>query len=459
VAKDEQLPLEKEDLSYDDRVEIEILSQSVNHGCELCDQRAFADAEAILRNSLKMLQQMDMLAIDETCFRAGLLKLAIATMSQEKWSDSEAILSRLVSLETPMGVDDAFTSEACFFMAQIYLARHEFDESLEYCQRARVGQRRLLGVQDLTYQRSTRLLTLIFGTRGDHTSSAAYRQLMPLETWIDNSDIAVLPWTYQGIGISFQLQAEAEKFLASNPVGRSFLSDPAPLGAQLRAAAEKGDINVIRLLISRGINVDLADKEDSTALQLACSSGYFKIAELLIQNGADVNRSNKGGRTPLNGAAKEGHRDIVKLLLEHDAEVDSLDERQVMTALIHSAAYGHGAIVQELLTKGAQLDAKSAASCVEPEKTALAFAAWKGHADIVATLIKAGADVNTRDKHWRTPLISAAQQTYNDKVLRLLLQAGADVSAADNHNCSAVEMAKKNKILSTVNLLMEYADA
>jgi len=355
-----------------------------------------------------------------------------------------------------MGVDDFITCEACFFMAQIYLARHEFDESLEYCQRARIGQRRLVGIQGLTYQRSTRLLTLVFETRGDHISAAAYHRLMPAEAWNDNSDIAVLPFTSRGFGISAQVQAEAEEFLASNTFGRKSSTEPDPRGAQLRTATEKGDINVVRLLIYRGVNIDFADEEDVTAVQLACCKGHYAIAELLIQNGADINRSSTHGATPLYWGIKEGRRDIVTLLLEHGAEIDSPDPKQLITALMFAAAYGHSTILQDLLNRGAKIEAKCDRYSFEYGKTALGFAAARGHPDVVAMLVEAGADVNARGDDLRTPLIHAAERTYNDRVLRLLLQAGADTSAVGDNKRSALDMAKEKEMLSAVTLLMEH---
>jgi len=150
------------------------------------------------------------------------------------------------------------------------------------------------------------------------------------------------------------------------------------------------------------------------------------------------------------------------LLLEHGAEIDSPDPKQVITALMFAAAYGHSAILQDLLNKGAKIEAKCDRYAFEDGKTtqrcktALGFAAARGHPDVVAMLIEAGADVNARGSDLRTPLIHAAERTYNDRVLRLLLQAGADTSAVGNDKRSALDMAKDKEMLSAVTLLMEH---
>lgn len=53
-------------------------------------------------------------------------------------------------------------------------------------------------------------------------------------------------------------------------------------------------------------------------------SGFDKNADLLIKNGADVNLANKNGATPLDIAAFNGHVDFVELLLKNGANVRNI---------------------------------------------------------------------------------------------------------------------------------------
>ena len=59
-------------------------------------------------------------------------------------------------------------------------------------------------------------------------------------------------------------------------------------------------------------------------LHQAASEGHLEVVRLLVENGANVNARDENGRTPLFRAADEGHLDIVRLLVENGAEVNGL---------------------------------------------------------------------------------------------------------------------------------------
>ena len=62
-----------------------------------------------------------------------------------------------------------------------------------------------------------------------------------------------------------------------------------------------------------------------TPFHIASSSGSVEIARLLIKHGADVNVQNEIDSTPLHLALSEEQIDIVRLLVEHGANVTAKD--------------------------------------------------------------------------------------------------------------------------------------
>jgi len=56
----------------------------------------------------------------------------------------------------------------------------------------------------------------------------------------------------------------------------------------MRAAAH-GRVEVARILIDAGANVNARDSHGETALMRAAQMGYAETAKLLIESGADVN--------------------------------------------------------------------------------------------------------------------------------------------------------------------------
>jgi len=97
---------------------------------------------------------------------------------------------------------------------------------------------------------------------------------------------------------------------------------------ELLEAAERGNSNKVRELLKRGglkANPNTRDKNGNTPLHLAAEHGFLDVARLLLEHGADVNAIGKSGWTPLHVAAVNGRMAIVRLLLEHGADVDVID--------------------------------------------------------------------------------------------------------------------------------------
>ena len=70
-----------------------------------------------------------------------------------------------------------------------------------------------------------------------------------------------------------------------------------------------------------------------TPLYSAANKGYLEIVKLLIENGADINKSNNDGWTPLYSAADKGHLEVVKLLIENGADINKSNNNGWFTLL------------------------------------------------------------------------------------------------------------------------------
>jgi hypothetical protein len=121
---------------------------------------------------------------------------------------------------------------------------------------------------------------------------------------------------------------------------------------QLHHCARKGlTTSVKRLLSIRNINVNVKDDEyGRTPLHFAAMIGHVEIARLLLQNGAEVNVKSKYGTTPLHSAAFQGHVDILHLLVENGADLEAQDT-DGWRALQYAANYGNLPFIQELISR------------------------------------------------------------------------------------------------------------
>ena len=86
----------------------------------------------------------------------------------------------------------------------------------------------------------------------------------------------------------------------------------------IHLAAKNGYLEIAKLLLLNGANVNAKDAAHQTPLHFAASRGNFEIAKLLLQNGANINlKTSYYQETPLHYAAYNGNFEIVKLLIEN----------------------------------------------------------------------------------------------------------------------------------------------
>ncbi|XP_073286869.1 ankyrin repeat domain-containing protein SAT10-like [Primulina huaijiensis] len=74
----------------------------------------------------------------------------------------------------------------------------------------------------------------------------------------------------------------------------------------LHCAARYGDLDAVKLLISKGYEINASDGDDYTPLMLAAREGNGEMCQLLISNGAHCDAKNAKGETALSLARKYG---------------------------------------------------------------------------------------------------------------------------------------------------------
>lgn len=194
-------------------------------------------------------------------------------------------------------------------------------------------------------------------------------------------------------------------------------------GNALVASASKGDVRMVRLLVSRGANVNsFGGLAFGSPLQAACFSGSELIVRLLLNNGALVNTTSEGGKhdTALQVACEYGYVNLVRLLVDSGAEVNAR-AGGFGYALQAAAFKGHYAVAALLLENGAQVTAQGG-----HYGSALQAAVASGSLEVTKLLLDAGADPNSQTGGFRDALRAAAWRR-EQPIFDLLLERGADV--------------------------------
>lgn len=211
-------------------------------------------------------------------------------------------------------------------------------------------------------------------------------------------------------------------------------------------AAGKGEIVKLEAFLKDGVNITARDEKGRTALMAACRTGQIDVVKLLLASGAEVNAKDNEGDTALKDAVmavvkdhneeegwRWGHLEAVKVLLASGADVNA--QKKGWTPLLCAASHGTNDILRMLLSKGADLDART-----DTGMSALARAIYDGRSETFKILLEAGADISARDNDGYTPLMRAA--IGNADIVRILLEQGADVSASNTHGETALKIAE-----------------
>ncbi|CAJ1958374.1 unnamed protein product [Cylindrotheca closterium] len=221
-------------------------------------------------------------------------------------------------------------------------------------------------------------------------------------------------------------------------------------GARLIGAASDGDKGAIESMLKDGVDVNVRDWDDLTALIPAASSGQLDICKILVGAGIDVNAKDKDGITALMEASIMGHTHVVKYLIESGANVEEAAASEV-TALWLSASEGRVDVMKELLENSAD-----ASNTRVDGISALMTASVGGHVDAVQLLLEHGADPIHTDRDGLTPLMNAAENG-SVEIMKSLIDRVDDqsyVNMMSNTGFSALIIASAHGHLEAVEYLI-----
>ena len=117
---------------------------------------------------------------------------------------------------------------------------------------------------------------------------------------------------------------------------------------------ENSRMEVIKILIENGVNLNRMVTNERTVLMWAAEHGHLKIVERLIKEGADVDVKNGSGYTALMYAVINRHLKIVERLIKEGADVYTRDYIRNNTALEYAMKMGDVEMIKILIDAGAR---------------------------------------------------------------------------------------------------------
>jgi len=254
--------------------------------------------------------------------------------------------------------------------------------------------------------------------------------------------LTVLP----GATVSAQVASRPKRATAVAPSSRNAevnrRSDDG--STPLQWAVFNGDVAEVKRLLAAGADVSLANHYGASPMGLAAEVGNTEILRLLLKAGADANSPNQDGQTALLSVARTGNLEAARLLMEFGARIDARETFGGQTALMWASARRHPEMMEFLISKGADINARGTDRNYQRHVTAegrpknldsggfspLLYAARENCMACVKVLLDHRADIDLPDPDGVTPLHLAIMNANWDLAKQLIL-AGADVNQWD----------------------------
>ena len=443
-----------------------------------------AKALESFRAGLKRVERLGLKKKARLELRTIHLRIGLSLLSLGELGESEQRLLSLTRGQTKNDKGARLALHASSGLAQIYLCRRSFEKAEDWCNKSRIGWKRVAGKEHPAYITCLRLSAFSSELNGNHAEAAAFEEIanesraapVLVDTWSDS---------YESLGFTIEKsrtlvteyhkkaphtirKEESTQSKRRSPAQQAGSDSINGLPAQTQAevpvesksrttaveslhdAAREGDTALLKRLLENGVDIEeVAGKYLERPIHVAAWKGHRYIVESLLNRGANIEAKNKDGCTALIAAARKGHRSTVECLLNRGVNIEAKDDNG-HTALSAAAWYGHKSIVECLLNRGVNIEAKD-----DNGHTALSSAAWYGHKSIVECLLDRGADIEAKGGTGRTALISAAWSGHKS-IIECVLDRGASIEAKDKDGDTALTTAAQKGHRSTVECLLDH---
>ena len=212
-----------------------------------------------------------------------------------------------------------------------------------------------------------------------------------------------------------------------------------PLGESLNTAIKSGDLEAVKLLLSRGADPSYhVNAEMPTPLKNATRANRADIVEVLINAGADPNENPVISDPVIKEAVVMDSWQVAEVLLRRGAPSQNL--------LKHCKSVEMAKI---LIQYGANPEGDGPA----PDNP-LVFIAYENNIELVKYLLEIGVDPNVLDDGMGSTAIMMASGYGYDELIQILLHHGAKVYKANRVGFTALHKAAVHGSMSTVKILL-----
>ncbi|KAL6904536.1 ankyrin repeat-containing domain protein [Trichoderma evansii] len=234
------------------------------------------------------------------------------------------------------------------------------------------------------------------------------------------------------------------------------------LDVALQHATSSGDIEVMRLFLEFGADVNAECGEWGTALLAAAAQGDLGALEFLVKFGANVNNPSEKGRCLLTSIHEQSSQ-CLKFLLDSGADIHMQGSNNRGTVLHWALRNSNVDQFKLLLERNANVNALGGEYCTPLQVACACISFDKLH--FVKSLLENGADPNIQGGVCGTALQAVCSRfAWNQEVdkaipvMQLLISHGADVNIHGGQYGSAFNAAatsRSSNVIPIMKLLLD----
>ena len=220
----------------------------------------------------------------------------------------------------------------------------------------------------------------------------------------------------------------------------------------LHSAARSGSLDLVRLLIQEGADVNGQDEDGESPLHGAMAkNNNYDVARTLIENGADLSSQAVDGKTPFHSIF---NNTISHVLLRDDWLENVLPDSEGMS-ITHFLAWSSKS-TPEIFQRGQLYDYADLFSADGLGRTCLHLAASRGNLGVLSHLSRLASpeDVEKKDHRGRTPLHYAVQSSRAAGAIDILVDMDCNVFALDDSGLTAFHWAAQWNNLKAIEKLI-----
>lgn len=222
----------------------------------------------------------------------------------------------------------------------------------------------------------------------------------------------------------------------------------------LQLAIQKGYEDEALLLIDRGCDVHLHDKNSASPFEDCLRKNLVKVLTKILNKGEDANAVLSNGEPPLCEAVKNANEYVVSTLIKVGKCNVNIQGCNGESPLFTAAKCGYSDICHLLLDAGADSDFVLPSN----QHTPLITAASNDNDDVIKVLLKHGCNVNHCDVMGKSALWHAYSNSNTDS-MKLLLRAGADKNLPNSDGQTILDDAKDADDDDVIELLSKFSQS